>query len=56
MKEFGDCILYISGESLAGLETPPAVGEELFTRIQDHVAKLTVSLSAMYMYVQISIL
>ena len=55
MKDFSNCILSISGESLAGLETPPAVGEELFMRIQDHVAKLTVSSSTMYMYTQISI-
>ena len=51
MKDFGDCILSISGDFLAGLETSPAVGEELFMRIQDHVAKLIVSLSAMYTYV-----
>ena len=49
LKHLGDCVLPTSGDSLEDVEPPPVVGEELFMRIQDHVAMLIVSLSAMHM-------
>ena len=38
----------VLGDSMEDLELPPDVGEDFFTRIKDHVAKLIVSLSTMH--------